>query len=63
MKGMNKNMDKLLDARDVMECLQISRAKAYQLFNGAEFPVIRIGKSIRVHAKDLEEWINKLKKQ
>lgn len=47
----------LLDSREVARLLGISRTKTFQMMAGAELPVIRIGRCIRVPRTDLEMWI------
>lgn len=49
---------RLLTVRAVIERLNISRAKAYQLMRD-ELPVVRIGRAVRVPESGLEEWILK----
>ena len=53
-------MDQLLyDAADVAVILRISRSHVYQLIEAGEFPVIRLGKSIRIPADGLRAWIER----
>jgi excisionase family DNA binding protein len=48
----------LLRMPEVAERLSISRSRAYELAAAGRLPgVIRLGKSIRVSAKRLDEWI------
>ncbi len=49
----------LLNAKEVAEILQISRAMAYHLMLRGEIPTVRIGKSRRVRPEDLIEFIKK----
>ena len=49
---------KLLKIQDIQELLKISRTKAYELIKQNGFPVIRIGKSIRVIKKELLNWLH-----
>ena len=51
-------MDRLLyRAEEVSRLLNIGRSKAYELMASGELPVVRIGRSIRVPAKALDDWI------
>ena len=47
----------LLTASQVAEILNTSKSFAYALMNKGEIPVVRLGKSVRVRQKDLEEYI------
>ena len=47
----------LLRGEDVARLLNISRSKAYQLMQQRKISTIQIGRSIRVHPRDLEEFI------
>ena len=47
----------LLRAEEVSKALNIGRSKAYEMMAGGELPIVRIGRSVRVPAKALEEWI------
>jgi excisionase family DNA binding protein len=47
----------LLDSREVARLLGISRTKTFQMMAGAELPVIRVGRCVRVPRTDLEIWI------
>lgn len=51
-------MEKLLKGKEVAESLSISRSQAYLLMRNNQIPTIKIGKSIRVRADDLEKFIN-----
>ncbi|WP_019242196.1 MULTISPECIES: helix-turn-helix domain-containing protein [Bacillus] len=51
----NKNV---LDVKDIQEYLGIGRSKAYDLVNSGEFPVVRIGKLIKVSRPVFESWLN-----
>ncbi len=48
---------KLLRAADVAQRLNISRALAYRLMQSGAMPTIRINRSVRVQAEDLEAYI------
>jgi len=47
----------LLRISEVAEALSISRSSAYVLIHAGEIPVLRIGRSVRVSADDLQAWI------
>ncbi|NLN69421.1 MAG: helix-turn-helix domain-containing protein [Chloroflexi bacterium] len=49
--------NKLLNADQLANILNISRSKAYQLMRNSEIPTITIGRNVRVSHKDLEEFI------
>ncbi len=49
----------LLTVKELSEVLRIGRSSAYELCRQNEFPVIRIGKSIRIPSKALFEWIER----
>lgn len=42
---------------DIAEILQISRTKAYEIVNRNLFPVIHIGKAIRIPIEPFEKWM------
>jgi len=51
-------MDKLLlKPMEVAEMLGLGRSRTYEMLAVGELPSIRIGKSIRIPVKDLDEWI------
>jgi excisionase family DNA binding protein len=43
---------------EIMEILDVSRKKAYQLCNSDNFKVVRVGKSIRVSKSSFDEWLD-----
>ena len=49
----------VLTLDDLAKHLKISKATAYDLVKQDGFPAFRIGKSIRINAYMLEEWIQK----
>jgi excisionase family DNA binding protein len=49
----------LLKPSDVAARLQVSRALVYRLMQKNKIPVVRINKTVRVRACDLEEYISK----
>ena len=50
-------MDHLLKGNDIAKILNISRSKAYQLMQRGEIPTVKIGHSVRVEPKDLQNFI------
>jgi excisionase family DNA binding protein len=51
------NCERLLKPNEVADFLNISRSFAYQLLQTGAIPVVRLGKSVRVRPKDLENFI------
>lgn len=47
---------KTLKVNEIAAFLQISRTKAYELVNSNLFPVIHIGKALRVPYEPFEQW-------
>ena len=41
---------------DVMNILHLGRSQVYKLFNSETFPSLKIGGSLRIDAKRVEEW-------
>lgn len=52
------NEDCLLTVSDLANQLKISRSKAYTLVNQKGFPVIKLGKCIRISQKQLKKWLH-----
>ena len=52
---MNKNLITIMEMADL---LNISRSKAYSLTKEKDFPIIRIGKLIRVNKEKLFNWLS-----
>lgn len=52
------NEDCLLTVSDLANQLKISRSKAYSLVNQKGFPVIKLGKCIRISQKQLKKWLH-----
>ena len=48
----------LLRPEDAARELGIGRSKTYELLRRGEIPSIRIGRSVRVPAEKLRQWIN-----
>lgn len=47
----------LLRGDDVAARLNISRSAAFRLMQCGEIPVVRLGRSVRVHPTDLDRFI------
>lgn len=54
----NSSTNELLTMNEVAKILKISRSKAYSLTQENDFPMIKIGKCIRVNKKDLYKWLH-----
>jgi excisionase family DNA binding protein len=46
-----------LTLQEMQAMLCIGRTKAWQLVASGEIPAIRIGRSVRVSRKELEQWL------
>lgn len=53
----NPQIPKLLTVHDVATILNVSRSHAYVLMQSGQIPAVRLGRSVRVRPKDLEEYI------
>ena len=53
----------LLRIPEVCESLGLSRSKVEALIDTGELPIVRVGKSVRIVAKDLSLWVDKLKEK
>lgn len=47
----------LLRADEVARALGLGRSKTYQMMASGELPVVRVGRSIRVPADALQDWV------
>jgi excisionase family DNA binding protein len=47
----------LLRVEEAARMLQIGRTKMYELMGAGELPVVRIGRSVRIPRRSLEDWI------
>lgn len=45
---------------EVVQVLSLSRSKVYLLIASGDLSVVRIGRSVRVRAADLEKWVESL---
>lgn len=52
-----ETMPDVMDAKQLAEALQISKAGAYNLLNDPDFPTLRIGGRKLVMKKELLEWL------
>lgn len=51
-------MSNLLTVLDMAKLLKISRSKAYSLTKEKKFPLIKIGKCIRIKKDELFKYLN-----
>ena len=54
-----ENLPLLLTVPQVAELLQIGRNTTYDLCHISDFPTVRIGRSIRINADQLKNWLDK----
>ena len=52
----NENI--LITVKEMADLLKISRSKAYEIIKDKTFPLIKIGKCIRINKKELFKWLN-----
>ena len=52
-----ETMPDVMDAKQIAEALQISKAGAYNLLSSPDFPTLRIGGRKLVMKNDLLEWL------
>lgn len=52
-----ETMPDVMDAKQLAEALQISKAGAYNLLGSTDFPTLRIGGRKLVMKQDLLEWL------
>lgn len=52
-----ETMPDVMDAKQIAEALQISKAGAYNLLNSPDFPTLRIGGRKLVMKSELIEWL------
>lgn len=45
--------------QEVSKILQISRSKAYQLCDGKEFRVLKLGRLVRISKISFDEWLER----
>lgn len=51
--------DKLLKAKEISELLNVSKPQAFLMIRRGDFPVVRMGRLVRVRLSDLEDFIRK----
>ena len=56
-KILTRPMPDVMDAKQLAEALQISKAGAYNLLNSPDFPTLRIGGRKLVMKHELMEWL------
>ena len=54
----NENENILITVQEMASLLKISRSKAYELIKEKTFPIIKIGKCIRINKIELLKWLN-----
>ena len=52
-----ETMPDVIDAKQLAQALQISKAGAYNLMNSTDFPTLRIGGRKLVMKHELVEWL------
>jgi excisionase family DNA binding protein len=53
-------MERLLTIEEAAKVLALSRSFTYQLVHEGAFPIVRIGKAIRVRPEDLRSFVDRL---
>lgn len=48
---------KTYKVNDIAQILKISRTKAYEIVNRSYFPIIHIGKALRIPVEPFERWM------
>ena len=56
-QGGIKMEKEFLTVKDIQDKLSLTRSTAYTLVNSEVFPVLRVGKVIRIPRKTFEEWL------
>jgi excisionase family DNA binding protein len=46
-----------LKVPEVAEVLRIARSRAYELVADRTIPAVKIGRSVRVHRRELDKWL------
>lgn len=57
----NQDENGIITVPEMADLLKISRSKAYELVKDTTFPIIKIGKCIRINKKELESWLHNTK--
>lgn len=53
-----ENENNLITVMEMAEILKISRSKAYSLIKQVGFPIVRIGKCVRIPKNEMLQWLN-----
>jgi excisionase family DNA binding protein len=48
----------LLSVREAARLANVGRSTAYDLCRSGEWPIVKIGRAVRVNRKKLEDWID-----
>ena len=51
-------MSNLITVLEMADLLKISRSKAYSLIKEKDFPLVKIGKCIRIKKDELFKWLH-----
>ena len=54
---MNEEKSKVYTVKEVQDILKLSRTAAYKLINSQQFPIIRIGRSVRIPSSEFTQWM------
>lgn len=54
----SENENELLTVSEMANLLKISRSKAYEIIKDTTFPIIKIGKCIRINKTQLFNWLH-----
>ena len=52
-------LPEVMTIKDVQEFLKISKKTAYDLIKREEFPVVRLGRLLRINREKFLEWFDK----
>jgi excisionase family DNA binding protein len=47
----------MLDVKDVMDMMGISKPKAYEVLNSGQFHVVKMGRKYLVHEEVFQNWL------
>lgn len=50
--------NEILTVKDIQEYLKIGRCQAYELIKQEQFPVMKIGRTIRINREIFFLWVN-----
>ncbi|NMC63347.1 MAG: helix-turn-helix domain-containing protein [SAR324 cluster bacterium] len=51
--------DKLLNAQDIARLLQVSKPQVYLMMRRGDFPIVKMGRLVRVRQSIIEAFIDK----